>query len=35
MKIIGGVALGIGLAELLGMMIAMCLCCKIKDKGEI
>jgi len=34
MKIIGGVALGIGLAELLGMMIAMCLCCKIKDKGH-
>jgi len=35
MKLIGGIALGIGLAEILGMIISMCLCCKIKDKGDI
>jgi len=35
MLLLAGVALGIGLAEVLGMIIAMCLCCKIKDKGDI
>lgn len=35
MKIIAGVALGIGLAELIGMWIAMCLCCKVKNKDSI
>lgn len=33
-QIIGIVGLSIGLAEIIGMFIAMCLCCKIKDKGE-
>lgn len=35
MLLLAGIALGIGLAEVLGMVIAMCLCCKIKDKGDI
>jgi len=30
--LIGGVALGIGLAEILGMMIALYMCCKIRNK---
>jgi len=34
-RLLAGIALGIGLAEVLGMVIAMCLCCKIKDKGDI
>jgi len=35
MLLLAGIALGIGLAEVLGMIISMCLCCKIKDKGEL
>jgi len=34
-QIIGIVGLAIGLAEIIGMFISMCLCCKIKDKGEL
>jgi len=34
-QIIGIVGIVIGCVEILGMMISMCLCCKIKDKGEI
>lgn len=35
MLLIAGIALGIGLAEILGMIISMCLCNKIKEKGDI
>jgi len=34
-QIIGIVGLAIGLAEIIGMFISMCLCCKIKDKDDI
>jgi len=33
--LIGGIALGIGLAEILGMMIALYMCCKIRNKDNI
>jgi len=32
--LLGGVALGIGLAEILGMMVSLWLCCKIRDKDH-
>jgi len=32
--LLGGVSLGIGLAEILGMMVSMYLCCKIRDKDH-
>jgi len=35
MLLVAGIALAIGLAEILGMVIACCLCNKIKEKGEI
>jgi len=35
MLLVAGIALAIGLAELLGMVIACCLCNKIKEKGDI
>jgi len=35
MLLVAGIALGIGLAEILGMLIACCLCNKIKEKGDI
>jgi len=35
MLLVAGIALAIGLAEILGMIIACCLCNKIKEKGEI
>jgi len=34
MSLVAGIALGIGIAEILGMIISMCLCCKIKEKGH-
>jgi len=34
-QIIGIVGLAIGLAEIIGMFISICLCCKIKDKDDI
>jgi len=33
-QIIATVGLSIGLAEVIGMFISMCLCCKVKNKGE-
>jgi len=35
MLLVAGIALAIGLAEILGMLIACCLCNKIKEKGDI
>ncbi|XP_076803380.1 CD9 antigen-like [Clavelina lepadiformis] len=34
LTIIGAVGLAVGLAEILGMIIAMCMCCSIKDKKK-
>jgi len=34
-NILGGVTLGIGLAEMLGMLISMWLCCKIRDRDDV
>jgi len=33
--LIAGIALGVGLAEILGMMIALYLCCRIRNKDNI
>jgi len=35
MLLVAGIALGIGLAEVLGMIIACCLCNHVKEKGQV
>jgi len=35
MLLVAGIALGIGLAEVLGMIIACCLCNQVKEKGQV